>query len=190
MARERLRGRVPSGRFNRPTLPNTANALTPPRPHTLTALPHSPIPPPRATMPPAETPATDARKAGKTMPTTHRLGREAIHTFWDNSLPPQLTIAPGDTVVFDTLDASYGGMARGFATDPPADLDPELRRDHRRQRLPRSPTSDARPRADRSGLRRRRGAGGYPRGGDSSRLCPPPGAGPPAVRAASACSAT
>ena len=24
------------------------------------------------------------------MPTTHRLGRDAIHTYWDNDLPPRL----------------------------------------------------------------------------------------------------
>jgi len=60
------------------------------------------------------------------MPTTHRLGQEATHTYWDNSLPPQLTIASGDTVVFETLEASYGGMARAVAADPPADLDPEF----------------------------------------------------------------
>ncbi|MFN8512721.1 MAG: hypothetical protein U0841_09065 [Chloroflexia bacterium] len=59
------------------------------------------------------------------MPTTHRLGQEAIHTYWDNS-SPQLTIASGDTVVFDTLEASYGGMARAVAADPPADLDREF----------------------------------------------------------------
>lgn len=60
------------------------------------------------------------------MPTTHRLGREAIHTFWDNSLPPRLAIAPGDIVVFDTLDASCGNTARGVAASPPPDLDPAL----------------------------------------------------------------
>ena len=60
------------------------------------------------------------------MPTTHRLGRDAIHTYWDHSLPPRLTVAPGDIVIFDTLEASYGGMARQVAAEPPADLDPEL----------------------------------------------------------------
>lgn len=44
--------------------------------------------------------------------TQHRLGREAIHTAWDNTIPPRLTIAPGDTVVFDTLEASYGHVGR------------------------------------------------------------------------------
>ncbi|HET8627132.1 MAG TPA: acetamidase/formamidase family protein [Thermomicrobiales bacterium] len=57
---------------------------------------------------------------------THRLGREAIHTAWDNALPPRLTIAPGDVVVFDTLDASYGNVARAVAAEAPAGLDPDL----------------------------------------------------------------
>ncbi|MGI8747118.1 MAG: acetamidase/formamidase family protein, partial [Deinococcus sp.] len=44
--------------------------------------------------------------------TTFQLGREAVHTAWDASLPPALTLRPGDTVVLETLDASYGGVAR------------------------------------------------------------------------------
>ncbi len=55
----------------------------------------------------------------------HQLGREAIHTAWDHDLPPRLTVAPGDTVVFDTLDASYGRVAR-HVQDHPGDLDPAL----------------------------------------------------------------
>ncbi len=58
--------------------------------------------------------------------TTHRLGDEAIHTYFDNSLAPALTIRPGDTVIFDTLEPSGGGTGRRVAADPPPDLDPEL----------------------------------------------------------------
>jgi acetamidase/formamidase len=43
---------------------------------------------------------------------TFKLGREAIHTVWDASLSPALSVQPGDTVVLDTLDASYGGVGR------------------------------------------------------------------------------
>ena len=43
---------------------------------------------------------------------TFKLGQESIHTVWDATLPPALTVQPGDTVVLDTLDASYGGIAR------------------------------------------------------------------------------
>src|ERR671922_1375875 len=40
------------------------------------------------------------------MSTTHHLDHEQIHREWNNSLPPRLTIDPGDTVVFDTRDAA------------------------------------------------------------------------------------
>jgi len=46
----------------------------------------------------------------------HRLGREAIHTYWDNALPPRLTVEPGDTVVFETLEPSQGAVARDIAS--------------------------------------------------------------------------
>src|SRR5215211_6950257 len=57
----------------------------------------------------------------------HRLGREAIHTYWDNALPPRLTIEPGETVVFETLEPSQGEVARDIASGkwqvPAADPD-------------------------------------------------------------------
>src|SRR5690349_11745721 len=56
---------------------------------------------------------------------THHLGREAIHTYWDNALPPALMVQPGDTVVFETLDASYGRAARQVQ-ERPGELDPAL----------------------------------------------------------------
>jgi len=58
---------------------------------------------------------------------THHLGREAIHTSWDNSLPPRLTVEPGDRVVFETLEPSQGEVARDIASGkwhvPAADPD-------------------------------------------------------------------
>lgn len=39
---------------------------------------------------------------------THHLDDSQPHAFWDNSHPPRLTIEPGDTVVFETLEASAG----------------------------------------------------------------------------------
>lgn len=57
---------------------------------------------------------------------THHLGDEAIHTYFDNSLPPALTIQAGDTVVFATREPSNGATARRLAANPPADLDPDL----------------------------------------------------------------
>ena len=39
---------------------------------------------------------------------THHLDDTQPHAFWDNSLPARLRIQPGDTVVFETLEASAG----------------------------------------------------------------------------------
>ena len=56
----------------------------------------------------------------------HHLDRTRIHTVWDASLPPQLTVAPGDTVVFETLDASYGQAAGRVQTGEQPDLTPQF----------------------------------------------------------------
>lgn len=37
---------------------------------------------------------------------THHLDDKVPHAFWDNSHPPRVRIQPGDTVVFETLEAS------------------------------------------------------------------------------------
>ena len=39
---------------------------------------------------------------------THHLDDTQPHAFWDNTLPARLHIQPGDTVVFETLEASAG----------------------------------------------------------------------------------
>ena len=39
---------------------------------------------------------------------THHLDDTQPHAFWDNTLPPRLHIQSGDTVVFETLEASAG----------------------------------------------------------------------------------
>ncbi len=39
---------------------------------------------------------------------THHLDDTQPHAFWDNTLPPRVRIQPGDTVVFETLEASAG----------------------------------------------------------------------------------
>lgn len=44
--------------------------------------------------------------------TVHHLSSKHIHTVWDASLSPALTVKSGDTVVLDTLDASGGRVAR------------------------------------------------------------------------------
>jgi acetamidase/formamidase len=37
---------------------------------------------------------------------THHLDTSGMHNFWDNSVPPRIHIKPGDTVVFETVEAS------------------------------------------------------------------------------------
>ena len=44
--------------------------------------------------------------------TTHRIGRDHIHTYWSGSLPPAVTVQPGDTVVFETVDCNDGEVQR------------------------------------------------------------------------------
>ncbi len=38
--------------------------------------------------------------------TTHHLDTSKLHNFWDNTIPPRIRIKPGDTVVFETVEAS------------------------------------------------------------------------------------
>jgi len=38
--------------------------------------------------------------------TTHHLDSSQLHNFWDNSISPRIRIKPGDTVVFETVEAS------------------------------------------------------------------------------------
>lgn len=42
---------------------------------------------------------------------THHLDDTQPHAFWDNSYPARLRIQPGDTVVFETLEASAGQVS-------------------------------------------------------------------------------
>ena len=42
----------------------------------------------------------------------HTIHKDHIHHGWDNSFKPRLTIAPGETVQFETLDASSGQLSR------------------------------------------------------------------------------
>jgi len=59
-------------------------------------------------------------------PTAHHLGHDAIHTCWDASLLPRLTLAPGDTCTFATREASQGRADRDAIASLAGDLDPEL----------------------------------------------------------------
>lgn len=50
--------------------------------------------------------------------THHTIHSKHIHHGWNNAFPPRLTIAPGETVQFETLDASSGQLTRtSTATD-------------------------------------------------------------------------
>jgi acetamidase/formamidase len=49
---------------------------------------------------------------------THHLDDTQPHAFWDNSYPARLRIQPGDTVVFETLEASAGQVG----PDSPAEV--------------------------------------------------------------------
>ncbi len=67
----------------------------------------------------------------------HHLSAELIHTVWDRTLTPALSVRPGDTLTFDTLDASDGGVARRVVAGEltaPAALDALIRADARSAR--------------------------------------------------------
>jgi acetamidase/formamidase len=52
------------------------------------------------------------------MPHEHHLDAKQVHYEWNNALPPRLTIEAGDTVVFETRDASDGFFSpRSTAAD-------------------------------------------------------------------------
>jgi acetamidase/formamidase len=54
--------------------------------------------------------------------TTHHLDDKQCHPFWDNSLPPRVHIKPGDTVVFETLEASANQITPQATDDALATL--------------------------------------------------------------------
>jgi acetamidase/formamidase len=62
--------------------------------------------------------------------TVHRIGveRGTVHGRFNASLPPLLTIEPGDTVIYQTLDASWGDRGQEWFAVPL----PELNRDRAR----------------------------------------------------------
>lgn len=53
----------------------------------------------------------------------HYLDDTQPHAFWDNSLSPRVTVNPGDTVVFETLEASAGQITPESLDDAVAHLD-------------------------------------------------------------------
>jgi len=53
----------------------------------------------------------------------HTIHKEHSHLGWDNSFAAQLTIAPGETVEFDTVDASGGQLGPDSTVEDVANLD-------------------------------------------------------------------
>jgi len=53
---------------------------------------------------------------------THHLDDTLPHAFWDNSYPPRLRIQSGDTVVFETLEASAGQVSPDSPSEVVANL--------------------------------------------------------------------
>ena len=54
---------------------------------------------------------------------TNHLDDTQPHAFWDNTLPPRVTIATGDTVVFETLEASANQFTPDSDSSAVATLD-------------------------------------------------------------------
>src|SRR5215813_8665396 len=54
---------------------------------------------------------------------THHLDDTQPHAFWDKTLPPRLHIEPGDTVVFETLEASANQITPTSPHSASANLD-------------------------------------------------------------------
>ena len=50
----------------------------------------------------------------------HTIHREHSHYGWDNSFAPQLTIAPGESVEFETVEASGGQLGLESTLKAPA----------------------------------------------------------------------
>ena len=57
---------------------------------------------------------------------THHLDDTQPHAFWDNSYPARLRIQPGDTVVFETLEASAGQVGPDSASEVVRNLNFDL----------------------------------------------------------------
>ncbi len=56
----------------------------------------------------------------------HHLDDTKPHAFWDNSYPARLRIQPGDTVVFETLEASAGQVGPDSASEVVRNLNFDL----------------------------------------------------------------
>jgi acetamidase/formamidase len=55
--------------------------------------------------------------------TTHHLDTSKVHNFWDNSIPARIRIKPGDTVVFETVEASVNQITQNSTSADVGRLD-------------------------------------------------------------------
>jgi len=55
--------------------------------------------------------------------TTHFLDNSKLHNFWDNALEPRVRIKPGDTVVFETVEASVNQVTSRSTSEDIGRLD-------------------------------------------------------------------
>ena len=53
----------------------------------------------------------------------HTIHKDHTHHGWNNAFPPKLTIAPGECVEFETLDASSGQLSRTSTAEALKKLD-------------------------------------------------------------------
>ena len=56
-------------------------------------------------------------------PDSHTIHRAHIHHGWNNAFAPRLKIAPGETVHFETVDASSGQLSSASTAADLARLD-------------------------------------------------------------------
>lgn len=54
---------------------------------------------------------------------THHLDSSKVHNYWDDSLTPRIHIKPGDTVVFETVEASVGQITPQSTSEDVGRLD-------------------------------------------------------------------
>ena len=57
------------------------------------------------------------------MSNKHTIHSQKHHFGWDNSIDPVLTVAPGDSVEFGTIDASGGKINRNSSVQDVKNLD-------------------------------------------------------------------
>ena len=57
------------------------------------------------------------------MACNHTIHKHAHHLGWDNSIEPVLSVAPGETIAVETIDASGGQLHAGATLDDLKALD-------------------------------------------------------------------